>query len=393
MISTLLPNHATSIYKEMKQVTENKIAEFDVKKWLKSAFEGCLEEEIRGVIGVELYERGRERSNQRNGFYERSLDTVYGWIHGLRVPRLREGCFKTQVFEKYARRQQGLNKLIVECYWRGISTRDVQHVLKALAGMTVSSTAVSRLTNQWQKDVMRWHSRRIKDEYIYLFLDGVWIKNRSLGNRKRLVLVAYGIKANGKKEIIDYQLSVTEKQIHWEKFLNYLKHRGLHGEQLKLIVTDGCHGLWNAIDMVYPTIEHQLCLAHKVRNVLKKVKKDDQKEVHEGLKKIFDFKITTQKQAEMIVNKWKSKWRKTYPRAVKCWEQDEERVFNYFNCPVEHHKAIRTTNHIERQFKELRRRMRPQEMIPNKFAADKMLYALIQIRNEKLENYPLQITQ
>lgn len=393
MISTLLPNHATSIYKEMKQVAEEKIATFDVKKWLKSAFEDCLEEEIRGAIGVDPYERGDMRKDQRNGFYERSLDTVYGWIHGLSVPRLRNSVFQTQVFEKYARREKALNKLIVECYWRGVSTRDVKPVLKALSGVEVSSTSVSRLTNKWQKDVMRWHSRKIKDEYLYLFLDGVWIKNRSLGNRKRLVLVAYGIRANGKKEIIDYQLSVTEKQEHWEKFLNYLKHRGLCGKNLKLIVTDGCHGLWNALDMIYPEVEHQLCLAHKVRNVLKKVKKDDQKDVHKDLKKIFDSKITTKTQAERVINKWKAKWRKTYSRAVKCWEQDEERVFNYFNCPLEHHKAIRTTNHIERQFKELRRRMRPQELIPNKFAADKMLYALIQIRNEKLENYPLQITQ
>ena len=145
--------------------------------------------------------------------------------------------------------------------------------------------------------------------------------------------------------------------------------------------------------MVYPEIDHQLCLAHKVRNVLKKVKKADQENVHKDLKKIFDSEVTTQEQAERIMNTWKSKWRKVYPRAVRCWETDEERVFNYFKHPIEHHKAIRTTNHIERQFKELRRRMRPQEMLPNKFAADKMLYALIQIRNEKLENYPLQITQ
>jgi len=113
--------------------------------------------------------------------------------------------------------------------------------------------------------------RRIEDEFLYLFLDGVWIKNRSLGNRRRLVLVAYGIKRNGARQIIDYQLSTSESEAHWQQFLNYLVHRGLKGQYLQLIATDGCHGLWNAVNMCYPGIQHQLCLAHKMRNILNKV--------------------------------------------------------------------------------------------------------------------------
>lgn len=390
MITTLLPNHATSIYKEMRQGAEERVASFDVKKWLKQALQSSVEQEFIEIMRVNPYERSPERQNYRNGFYERSLDTVYGWIEGLKIPRLREAGWEPSVFKRYGRREEAINKLIVECYWRGISTRDVKHVLKKLSGVEVSCATVSRLTNQWQAQVMRWHSRSLLDDYVYLFLDGVWIKNRSLGNKKRLVLVAYGVRSNGQREIIDYQLSITEKQEHWERFLNYLKHRGLEGKNLKLIVTDGCHGLWNAIDMVYPGVSHQLCLAHKMRNILDKVKKDDHEKVHQGLKNIFDEKVTTQKQAQVIINKWKTKWRRTYPNAVQCLERDEERLFNYFKCPVEHHKAVRTTNHIERQFKELRRRMRSQEIIPNKYAADKMLYALIQIRNEKLRDYPMQ---
>jgi len=393
MITTLLPNHATSIYKEMSQVTENKIAEFDIKKWLKGVFENCLEEEFMEIVGVNPCERGDQRKHQRNGFYERSLDTVYGWLEGLRVPRLREGGWEPSLFDKYGRRERALNRLIAECYWRGISTRDVEHILKSLCDIKVSASMVSRLTSQWQSEVIRWHARRLDDNYVYLFLDGVWIKNRSLGKTKRLVLVAYGIRENGKREIIDYQLSVTEKQEHWEKFLNYLRHRGFEGKKLKLIITDGCHGLWSAIDMVYPRIDHQSCLVHKVRNVLAKVNRADHDAVHRGLKKMFSDKITTEKQAKKLINRWKRKWKKKYPSAIKSWERDEERIYSYLKCPIEHHKAIRTTNHIERQFKEFRRRMRSQELIPNVHAADRMLYALTQIRNEKLEKYPLAFTQ
>lgn len=377
----------------MKQVAEERIFQFDMKHWVKHLYQTAIDIEFESFMGLDRYRRCPERKDYRNGFYQRSLDTVYGWIEGLQIPRARFEIFHSKVIGRYARREEAINRLIAECYWRGISTRDMKYILKELSDVEVSSSAVSRLTNQWQQDVMRWHARRITDDYVYLFLDGVWIKNRSLGNKKRLVLVAYGIKENGKKEIIDYQLSVTEKQEHWERFLNYLCHRGFKGEKLKLIVTDGCHGLWNAIDMVYPGVSHQLCLAHKVRNVLDKVKKEDHDKVHQDLKKIFDPQIIQESQAKTIIDKWKRKWRTKYPRAVNSWERDEERLFSYFKCPLSHHKAIRTTNHIERQFKELRRRMRAQEMIPNKYAADKMLYALIQIRNEKLENYPLQFTQ
>ena len=220
MITTLLPNHATSIYKEMQGVAEAKIAEFDMKKWLKNTMESCLEEEFVEVVGANPYERSDRRNHQRNGFYERSLDTVYGWIEGLKIPRLRSGGWEPKLFHRYARREESLNKLICECYWRGISTRDVKEILKALSGIEVSASTVSRLTSQWQSEVIRWHCRRLEDNYVYLFLDGVWIKNRSLGNKSRLILVAYGVRENGKREIIDYQLSVTEKQEHWERFLN-----------------------------------------------------------------------------------------------------------------------------------------------------------------------------
>lgn len=393
MITTLLSNHATSIYKEMHDIVEKRIMEFDLKKWVGHLYQTAIDAEFENFMGLDRYIRSDERKNYRNGFYERSLDTVYGWIDGIRIPRARFEVFKSQVIHRYKRREQALNRLIAECYWRGISTRDMKHILKALADVDVSSSSVSRLTSEWQKEVFRWHQRPLSDDYLYLFLDGVWIKNRSLGQTKRLVLVAFGIKKDGTKEVIDYQLSQTEKEEHWVRFLTWLSHRGLKGENLKLIITDGCHGLWNAVDMVFPGKAHQTCWAHKMRNVLDKVKKDDQEAVHQGLAKLFDPKIDTSQKAQKVVTLWKKKWKRKYPSAVRSVEYCEERLFNYLDCPKEHHKIIRTTNHIERVFKEFRRRMRSQEMIPNKHAADRMLYALTQRRNESLRNYPIQFTQ
>src|SRR5437879_2116827 len=115
-----------------------------------------------------------------------------------------------------------------------------------MTGVHVASSVLTRLTKKWNSEALAWHKRHLSDDYIYLLLDGVWIKNRSLGKKRRLVLVAYGVFANGQREIIDYQLSQSESESHWQKFLTQLAARGLKGKNLKLIVSDGCKGLHNA---------------------------------------------------------------------------------------------------------------------------------------------------
>ena len=346
------------------------------------------------IICVESHKRDEEeRRNYRNGFYYRSLQTVYGLIEDLKVPRPRIGGFTPSVFEKYERREKKLNELITECFWRGISTRDMTHIMNKIADVHISATVVSRLTAKWDEEVYHWHSRALSDDYVYLVLDGVWIKNRSFGKQKRrLVLVAYGIKEDGTREIIDYKLGHSESENNWQRFLSELVARGLEGKNLKLIVSDGCKGLGNAVDLVFPFVNHQLCWAHKMRNILKNVKKSDQEAVNKGLKKLFTDEVDSRAKAMKIIWSWARKWRKIYPKAVQCLERDLDKLLLYMDCPKEHHRALRTSNHIERQFKEFRRRLKSMEMLPNRDSADRAMYALSQIRNEKLKAYPLEFT-
>ena len=384
-----------SAYYELKQITEERIFGFDLKVWLKRALEGWMLSEFEErIICVESYERDEEeRKNYRNGFYTRSLQTVYGVINDLKVPRPRFGGFTPGVFEKYERREKKLNELIVECFWRGISTRDMTHVMNKIADVHISASVVSRLTAEWNEEAHRWHLRALTDDYIYLILDGVWIKNRSFGRQKRrLVLVAYGIKEDGTREIIDYKLSHSESENNWQRFLSELVARGLGGKNLKLIVSDGCKGLGNAVDLVFPFVKHQLCWAHKMRNILKHVKKSDQESVNRGLKPLFSEKVDSRAKAMKIIWGWSRKWRKIYPKAISCLERDLDKLLLYVDCQKEHHRALRTSNHIERQFKEFRRRLRSMEMLPNRDSAERALYALTQIRNEKLKAYPLEFT-
>lgn len=389
---TLLPNHFSGIYREMRGEVEGRV-EVDFKGWLKQVMEEVSIAEFEElVIGVPSHVRGGSRKNQRNGFYERSLDTVFGWIEGLRIPRPREGGFTpTCLGRRYGRRQEALNRVITECFRRGVSTRDVEKITGALCGVTISASSVSRLTSQWDTDVRRWHQRELTDDYAYLMADGIWIKNRSLGMKRRLILVVYGVKLDGTREIIDYTFARSEKEEHWLRFFTNLQHRGLEGKNLQLITTDGCGGLGNAIAISFPGVFHQLCWAHKMRNVLNSVRKNDLKAVQAGLSPLFEG-IWTEQQALSLINRWIKKWRLVYPQAVRCLEKDLDRLLRYLSCDPEHHKAIRTSNHIERQFKEYRRRMRPMEIIPNQPAADRILYALTMIRNEKLGEYPMAFT-
>lgn len=388
----LLPNHFSGIYREMRGEVEKKIFDIDFKAFTKKILEDTILSEFdREVIGEDEYVRSEDRRNSRNGYYYRSLDTVYGWIESLRIPRPRYGGFTPSCLKKYGRRQEALNRLIQECFFRGISTRDVKRVLSALGDIQVSSSTVSRLTSQWEGEIKRWHQRKLADDYIYLMADGIWIKNRFLCKKRRLILVVYGVRPNGLREIIDYRFAASEKEEHWLAFFTNLQHRGLEGNQLTLITTDGCGGLGNAIAIAFPTTPHQLCWAHKMRNILKSVREADKKKVQAGLSMLFQQDMDEQKMMRLI-NKWCSQWKNEYPKAVHCLQKDIDRLLHYLDCPVEHHKAIRTSNHIERQFKEYRRRMRAMEMTPNQKSADKVLFALTNIRNEKLREYPLQFT-
>jgi putative transposase len=391
--TNLLPNHIRGLYREMKEKVEDQHLSRDFKRFVKTIYEtSILEEFDHDVIGVDDFVRSEARKNSRNGFYQRSLETVHGFIEQIRIPRPRQGGFTPRCLQKHGRREAALNRLISECFFRGISTRDVGRVVEALSGSKLSSTTVSRLTNQWQAEVTRWHQRKLADNYIYLMFDGIWIKNRSMGNKRRLILVAYGISGDGKREIIDYTFARSESTENWQVFLNNLMHRGIHGRNLQLITTDGCRGLANAIDMVFPMTPHQLCWAHKMRNILSHVKQADFAKVKSGLSKLFRGDHT-KASALKVINSWRSRWKSHCPDAVRCLERDLERLLPYLDCPLEHHVAVRTSNHIERQFKEYRRRMRPMEIIPTKDSADKILFALTMYRNEKLMGYPVNFTQ
>ena len=201
---------------------------------------------------------GSALRDRRNGSYSRHLLSELGDIE-LSVPRTRHYC-PTEILRSYARRAPEIDRAILAGFVLGLSTRKVGEVLLALLGRPVSATTVSRVARTLDQTVAAFHQRPLKNAYKALMLDGVVLARKTgAGALKRPVLVALGIRHDGTKEIIDFQLAGSESAAQWEHFLTALHRRGLTGEGLEMICFDGGQGLIAALPVVYHGIPVQRC--------------------------------------------------------------------------------------------------------------------------------------
>jgi putative transposase len=370
-----------------------------LRQLTKNLIELSLEEDMTTFLQRRPYQRSEATPDYRNGSYCRDLDTTLGPLENIVVPRSRSGLFRPKIFARYARRQELVNTLVCNVFLRGVSTRDVAATLKPLLGVDVSASCVSRIAKRLDHDVNLYHQRPLLDEYQFLFLDGIALSVKGARQAKKiLVLVAYGISLFGTKELISFRLARAESTTACEGFLNDLYHRGLHGKNLKLIVTDGSQGFINAIDLVYPHPKHQRCWVHKLRNATKTVKKVDLKSFKRDIQSIYN--ADSYRQALKRFSRFKNTWQHSYPKAVACIEQDLDSLLAFFSIQIKEpfrafiRRQIRTTNIIERSFREVRRRTRPMSCFQNTDSVQRIIYAIFCRLNTKWKAKPLaQFTQ
>lgn len=369
------------------------------KSITKNFFEIALEEEMIQYIGAQKSKRLQDRVDYRNGHYSRNFDTAFGPIENIQVPRSRSGLFEPSMFKKYQRRQESVNESIINCFLLGVSTRNVKDVLKPLIGIDVSASTVSNATKTVNKLVKEYHQRQLIDEYQFLFLDGINISVK-YGNKsiKKTVLAAYGITLFGQRELIDFRVVKSESKDACESFLNNLFSRGLKGEHLKLIITDGGKGLTASLAIVYPSIKHQRCWFHKLQNIMKLFRKNNQKEALKTLRKIYN--APSRAIALKRFKDFKNTWSKAYPNVIKSLERDLEELLNFLTIPIKKNcrafirKRIRTTNVIERSFREIRRRTKPMSCFNNNDSLQRIMYAVFFRLNTNWKAKPLlQFTQ
>ncbi len=206
--------------------------------------------------------------------------------------------------------------------------------------------------------------------------------------KRRLVLCAYGITVTGQRRLLDFRLAKSESQAAWEAFLNQLRERGVIGRHLRLVTTDGCPGLHAALDVVYPYVSHQHCWVHKLRNVATKLRRAQQADCLAGVRGIYE--ASTRREAVRRYWAWVQRWRWQAPKAVASLEQDLDALLAFLACPKAHRKAVRTTNPIERAFREVRRRTRPMTCFTNDASCERIIYAVVSHLNKYWEGRPLQ---
>ena len=278
---------------------------------------------------------------------------------------------------------RAVDRLILAAFVLGLSTRKVGETLQALLGQRVSASTVSRVARQLDVLVEGFHQRRLANRYRVLVFDGVVLTHRTGREAvRRPVLVALGITNDGRREILDFRVTRGESQAAWEAFLQDLERRGLTGEGVALIATDGGSGLLAALPLVYPRVRVQRCWAHKTRNVLDKVRLADRERVKRHLHRISHATDRTHARAQ--ARAFVDRWSRRYPAAARCLWSDIDELLTFFVFPDdEWRKAARTTNAIERRFREVRRRTRPMGVMANQDSLERILFAVFTHENQK----------
>ena len=366
-----------------------------IRGMMKSALERMLDTEMDVHLGrkkiaalpappCELAEAGDPASdpadgpatsaNRRNG---RSSKIIRGDLGELTLdtPRDRLGTFEPQLIAKHQRRLTGFDEKILALYSKGMTTRDIQDVVKELYGVDVSPTLISQITADLDAEVTGWRTRRLEAVWPIVYLDGIVVHVRGENGRvsQHTMYVALGVNLQGKKELLGLWLSENEGAKFWLSCLTDLKNRGL--SDIFVVCVDGLSGFAEAIRAAYPQTKVQLCIVHLVRAALKYVTTGDSAQVVADLKKI--YQSATALEAEQAFESFAEVWGEKYPTIVKQWRLKWTDIIPLFDFPPPIRKAIYTTNAIESVNSVIRKYTRNRKQYPNADSALKLVYLAI----------------
>jgi putative transposase len=312
--------------------------------------------------------------NRRNGHSAKTVRSEMGELT-LDTPRDRNSTFEPRLIGKHQRRLEGFDEKILALYAKGMTTRDIQDLVKELYGVDVSPTLVSEITADLDAEVTAWRQRRLEAVWPIVYLDGIVVHVRGENGRvsQHTMYVAIGVNLQGKKELLGLWLSETEGAKFWLGCLTDLKNRGLF--DIFIMCVDGLTGFAEAIRTAYPQTKVQLCIVHLVRAALKYVTDKDSKPVAADLKKI--YQSATVLEAEHELEKFAVAWEAKYPTIVKQWRLKWSDIITLFEFPPPIRKAIYTTNAIESVNSVIRKFTRNRKQYPNAESALKLVYLAI----------------
>jgi putative transposase len=312
--------------------------------------------------------------NRRNG---RSKKTVQGDLGEvtLSTPRDRDGTFEPQIIEKHQRRVPGFDEKILALYAKGMTTRDIQEIVRELYDVDVSATLISAITEDLDAEVSAWRTRPLAPVWPIVYFDGITVHVRGANGRvsQHTIYVALGVNLEGHKELLGLWLGENEGAKFWLSCLTDLKSRGLR--DIFVACIDGLSGFADAIRAVYPQTSVQLCIVHLVRAALRYVSTEDSQQVARDLKKI--YQAATVLEAEGALEEFAQAWDAKYPTIAKQWRAKWTDIVTLFDFPPAIRKAIYTTNAIESVNSVIRKFTRNRKIYPNEESALKLVFMAI----------------
>ena len=318
--------------------------------------------------------------NRRNGHSQKTVQGDLGEIT-IVTPRDRNGTFEPQLIPKHQRRLSGFDEKILALYAKGMTTRDIQEVVKELYNVEVSPTLISEITADLDAQVTAWRTRQLDPVWPIVYLDGIVVHVRGANGRvlPQTMYVALGVNIQGRKELLGLWLSETEGAKFWLSCLTDLKNRGL--KDVFIACVDGLSGFPEALRAAYPEAKVQLCIVHLVRAALKYVVDKDTDQVVVDLKKI--YQAPTVDEAEEALDAFAQAWGEKYPTIVKQWRLKWPDIAAMFEFPQAIRRAIYTTNAIESVNSVIRKFTRNRKQYPNEESALKLVYMAIHEASKK----------
>jgi transposase-like protein len=338
-----------------------------------------MDAEVSSKIGAAPYERTDTRTAYRNGYRTRSWDTRAGTVE-LQIPKITAGTYFPSLLEPRKRAEKALHAVIVEAYVKGVSTRKVDDLVKALGIDGISKSEVSRICKSLDSDVKAFLGRPIEGEHPYVWLDATFHKVRELGRVVSVAtVVAVAVSVDGQRHVLGCDTGPSEDHVFWTRFLRDLVKRGLKG--VCLVISDAHEGLKGAIAKVFPEATWQRCRVHFMRNLLSTVHKSAQEAVAAIVRTIFAQPDHASALAHL--DDVATMLRPRFPQAADLLEDAAEDVLAHMHFPRAHRKRLHSTNTLERLHKEIKRRTNVVGIFPNRDSLVRMVATLLQEQDDE----------